>query len=125
MDITLKEDEYLALVSLTRDHLRDDTNKTISLEEMLKNIESRNGVKRHILVVRWEELGGPVPVTTGDFADSYPASLEGRIELFERGVAKADVVAYVAAKAKRAGQIYVTKDPAGRVGWARLEQAFP
>lgn len=125
MDITLTEQEYLALVALARDALKGETNKTLALEETLKSIESRAGLHRFLLVVRWEDLGLNPPPYSAEFIDSYPAALEGRIERVDRPIAKADVVAYVATKARRAGEIYVTRDPAGRVGWSKLSQFFP
>ena len=124
MTITLTDAEYLSFVALARDQLREDTNKTLQLEELLRSIDVRNNIKRYVLKVRWEDLAARPPAYSKELIDSYPAASEGTIARSDRPLGKEDVDAYLKEKAKRLGAAFVTRDVAGRVGWTKLSEFF-
>ena len=125
---TLTQQEYEALISLARDGTKDDegtvhANKARELDEFLRLIEKNNGVTRDGLWVQWQELNEPLP-PTANFPYKWPPEKRWYIELITRKVAKVDVEAVVADRAKNAHNVLVTPDPGARVGWTSVDDYF-
>jgi hypothetical protein len=123
MTLTLDQQQYEALISLARAGTTGDADKARQLEEFLKSIEAANNVTRSILWVRWQEMDQPLPPATR-FPDSWPPEQEYFIELISRRVARADVDAVIAARARKPNNIMVTPDPGARVGWTPVDDYF-
>lgn len=128
LTFSLTQQQYEALIALAREGTKDaDGNvvqdKALRLDAFLKSIEKDNGITRHALWVRWQETDSPLPPTT-NFPEVWPPLLTHYIELISRPIARADVDAVVAAKARRPLTVMVTKDPAALVGWTTLDDYF-
>jgi hypothetical protein len=122
MTIALDLEQYLALISLAR--LGADTpEKKRVLESFLVSIDAANKQQRYTLQVQWQELNTPLPPTT-DFPAVWPPNLRATVERTDRPIAKSDVMKTVAARSNDPTNILVTKDPAGIVGWTRVEDYF-
>lgn len=126
--ISLSQQEYEALVSLARNGTKnpDGTmNQDLSrkLESFLRLIEEGNDIERHFLWVQWQEADQSLPPTV-QFPDKWPPELRTSIELTTRPIAKADVDAVLAKKARTPMNVLVTKDPAGILGWTQVESFF-
>jgi hypothetical protein len=119
-DLTLTREEYMAFLSLSRK--RATVDEVLQIEAFARNIEKRNGIVRFSLWVQWQEADSPLPSGT-DFPTSWPPSLRAFIEL-DRGVAKSDVVAILAERARIPVTVLVTPDPAGQVGWTPIDTFF-
>lgn len=93
------------------------------LDSWLRLIEKANGITRSIVWVQWQEIDSPLPAGT-NFPDVWPPELRQKIELISRPVAKADVDALIAAKARNPINILCTKDPAGILGYIPYDSFF-
>jgi hypothetical protein len=99
------------------------------LEEFLKSIEKKNGIVRHFLAVRWQELNAPLPPRTAGaatrFPENWPPILEGTMELLTRPICRADVDAFLQPpRAQKPTSIVVTTDPGLIVGWTPIDSYF-
>lgn len=120
MNIT--QEQYLALVSLARAGC-ETAEKTRLLEKFLKDIEASNGLKRYLLLVQWQEMDSPLPRNT-DFPAIWPPEMRATIERSDRPSTKGEVLQLVKERSKRATNILVTRDPAGLVGWTKVDDFF-
>lgn len=120
--MNLTNEEYAALVALSRKGCAN-ADQTLGLERYLSTIEEREGLRRYLLWVQWQEVGIGLPLGTR-FPDKWPPELRYLIERLDRPIAKSDVVAALALRAKKPLEVLVTPDPAGLVGWAQLD-AYP
>lgn len=121
---TLTQEEYEALISLARQGAElISQDKVRSLEAFLKNIETNNNITRSLVVVKWQEQDAQLPPGT-TFPDNWPPELTETIELVTRPVAKVDVEAVIAQKAKNPTNILVTRDPAGITGLTPIDDFF-
>lgn len=118
MNVT--NEEYAALVALARKGCAN-ADQTVGLEQYLKAIEKREGVQRYLLWVQWQETGVGLPLGTR-FPDKWPPELRYLIERLDRPIAKSDVASALAQRAKKPLEVMVTDDPAGLVGWTKLDQ---
>lgn len=116
------------LVEAANRYVGTDANGARELEAFLKNIEKNNDIVRHFLAVRWQELDEPLPPRVAGaatrFPENWPPNLEGTIELLTRAIARADVDAFLSARAKTPANVMVTIDPGMRVGWTPVEDYF-
>lgn len=122
LSFTLTQEQYEALIAMaaagasTPDQARQ-------LDSWLRLIEKANGITRSIVWVQWQEIDSPLPAGT-NFPDVWPPELRQKIELISRPVAKADVDALIAAKARNPINILCTKDPAGILGYIPYDSFF-
>lgn len=123
MDFTLSQEQYEALVALSRAGVASDPNQARDLEQWLRGIEKQNGVTRSFVKVQWQELGVPLPPGTF-FPTKWPPEMRADIEFVTRPVAKVDVEKLLAQQAKKPTEVLCTRDPAGVVGWAPLDDFF-
>ena len=128
LEFTLTQQEYEALIALAREGTKDADGQVIQqkaneLDEFLNAIETNNGVTRDGLWVQWQEMDSPLPPTT-NFPDVWPPELRWYIELISRRVAKSDVEAVLAARARSPISVLVTKDPGARQGWTPVDDYF-
>jgi hypothetical protein len=126
--MSLTEEEYSALVTLAREGTKDADGVIIPerarrLDTFLRMIERKSGVMRSGVWVQWQEMDQKLPATTS-FPDKWPPELRQYIELVSRPVAKADVEAMLAVKARRPTNVLVTSDPDAKVGWSTLDSFF-
>lgn len=125
MTFTLTQEQYESLVHLARlGAATRGEGKQVELEQWLRLIEKENGVTRSFVLVQWQELDQPLPPGT-DFPNKWPPELRQSIELVSRPVARADVDALLAQKARKPTAVLVTRDPEGLVGWKPLDAFFP
>lgn len=121
MDIVLKQDEYASLVALARQGMGEDTQPLDKL--LLEPIEQRNGIKRYLLVVQWQDAAGVVPIGA-EFPRKWPVELRTTIEQLDVPISRLQVEELVALRANKPVSILVTPDPNGLVGWSTLDQWF-
>ena len=116
------------LVGQAKAYVGMEVNQVRALETFLKEIEKANGITRYFLAVRWQEMAEPLPPRTAGaatrFPENWPPNLEGTMELLTRPICKADVVAFLDARAQKPTNILVTPDPGFIVGWTPLETYF-
>lgn len=122
MNISLTEEEYLALVSLARKGTTPEGSR--GLEVFLKDVDRKNDITRYTLLVQWQELDSPLPPNTR-FPAVWPPEMRAFIEQTTRPVSRQDVEKLVADRATSATNIMVTRDVAGLAGWQKLDFAFP
>lgn len=125
---SLTQQQYEGLIALAREGTKTDDGQVLSekarqLDAFLKNIEKANGITRSGLWVQWQELDEPLPPST-NFPDVWPPQYRFYIELVTRLVARADVEAVIAARAKSPHNVLVTQDPGALVGWTTLDDFF-
>lgn len=118
----LTPEEYTALSGLARKGASTPDELRV-LNNYLSSIETRNGVKRYFLKVRYQESGTPLQPTVR-FPTTWPPELEFDIELYERPISKTDVNNMLTNRAKQPTNVMVTKDPGGIVGWSKLDDFF-
>lgn len=128
MSITLTQEQYEALVSLAQQGTlasdgTTDQDKALTLSAFLADIERANNITRYSLWVRWQDPTAPLPPGVR-FPTSWPPSLQYFIQLLTRPITYTDVTTLVASRTPNALNILVTKDPAGLVGWAKLDDYF-
>lgn len=125
MQFLLDQEQYEALVSLSRDGAKasGDPNKSRQLETWLRLIEKQNGVKRDLVVVLWQELNAPLPGGTF-FPTKWPPELKHTVELISRPVARADIDKVLEAHAKNPTNVLCTRDPEGVLGLTPIDQFF-
>lgn len=121
MNITLTLEEYQALVYFVR--ASSDVEKKRQIEAMLVEIERKNGVTRHMLVVQWQETGHALPPTVR-FPDVWPPELRVVVERTDRPLCRADVDKVLETRARRPLNVMVTTDPAGALGWTPIDEYF-
>jgi hypothetical protein len=105
-----------------------DANEARRLEEFLKSIEQKNGITRHYLAVRWQEMDQPLPPRTAGaatrFPENWPPNLTGALELLSRPICRADVDAYLKQSASAPTNVMVTTDPGLILGWTSVDAYF-
>lgn len=126
--ISLSQQNYEALVALAREGTKNpdgtlNSDLSRKLESFLRFIEAGSDIDRHFLWVQWQEADQPLP-PSAQFPDKWPPELRTSIELTTRPIAKADVDAVLAKKARTPMNVLVTKDPAGIIGWSQPEVFF-
>ena len=121
-DLTLQQEQYEALIALARKGTTNE-GEARALDAFLRSLEVANGITRHFVLVQWQEAAQPLPPST-NFPGKWPPELRASIELITRPIARADVDALVAARAKSPINVLVTSDPGGIVGWTQLDKFF-
>lgn len=121
MNLTLTEQQYLALVSLARKGVTQDGKR--DLEVFLREVDKANGITRHVLLVQWQELNRPLP-PSAKFPAQWPPEFRATIEQTTRPISRQDVEHIVKGRSNSATSIMVTKDLAGLVGWQTLDHHF-
>jgi len=126
--ISLEQSEYETLVEYARQGTLDANGhviqeKALGLDAWLRLIEGKNDIHRYFLWVQWQEQDAPLPAGTS-FPDKWPPELREFIALTSRRIARADVDAVLARRARQPTNVLVTLDPAARVGWTELDQFF-
>lgn len=125
---SLSQEQYEALLALAqRGTLNPDgtvnQQQAIVLDAFLVDIEKANGITRYSLWVRWQDPNAPLPPGT-NFPSVWPPYLQTFIQFISRPISKTDVMDFVKQKAPKAVNIMVTPDPAGLLGWSKVEEYF-
>ena len=128
MEIKLTQEQYEALVALAQRGAVDpdgsmNQDRALSLDAFLKDIEKTNDIVRHSLWVRWQDPTAPLPPGVR-FPKTWPPELQYFIQFITRPVAQRDVLKVVNDRTKNALNIMVTKDPAGLLGWTKVDDYF-
>lgn len=128
MTLTLSQEQYEALIALAQRSTVDpdgslNQDRALALQAFLADIEKTNSIKRYALWVRWQDPTAPLPPGVR-FPATWPPELQYFIQFISRPVAKADVLSVVAARTPNALNILVTPDPAGLVGWTKVNDFF-
>jgi len=121
-EVTLTKEQYEALVFLARKGVVSVEAKH-ALDAFLRDIDRGNGIVRYTLRIRWQEAHKPLPPAVS-FPREWPPVQESALERIDRPIAKVDVLEEVNKKASNPVGILVTKDVAGVVGWAKLDDFF-
>lgn len=87
--------------------------------ELRDAIDEANGISRHILIIRWQDVGGTQPRRIESGSD-WPPETTYRLEL-ERAISRQDVMDVLNHNASNPVGTQVTPDPDGNVGWSLLE----
>src|SRR3972149_10262161 len=125
MQITLEQQEYEALVALARQGVATLPNRARDLEAFLVDVEWKNGITRHFLGIRWQELNQPLPPgTLFHSPETWPPDKSSTIELITRPIARADVDTLLAERARNPITDMVTNDPGLRLGWTLVDDYF-
>ena len=119
---TMDQESYEALVALARKGATTQ-NDRLSLDAFLQKVEKSNGIKRYQLWIQWQETDQPLPPTT-KFPDEWPPNMRYFVELLSRPIARVDVDAVLRAHARKPVNVLVTPDPAGALGWSKLDDYF-
>jgi hypothetical protein len=119
---TLTQEQYEALIAYARAGVTTDS-ESLVLDSFLKSIEKASGITRSLVWVQWQEQDQPLPPTTS-FPAVWPPELRFRLELVSRPVAKVDVTKMLSTHARKPVSVLCTRDPAGLVGWTKLEEFF-
>lgn len=122
MSLSLSVEQFEALTALARRGVSAE-GEIHALEDFIRAIEKDNDIIRYSLLIQWQEANQPLPPST-DFPKVWPPEMRARIDLVTRPIARADVEALLKAKANQPVNVLVTKDPAGIVGWTKLESFF-
>lgn len=128
MVFQLSQEAYEALIALAQRGTVDPDGSTnqeraLTLEAFLRDIEKTNGVIRHTLRVRWQDPTAPLPPGVR-FPKTWPPELEYTLQFVSRAITKADVLKVVGDRTKNAVNVMVTPDPAGLLGWSKLDDYF-
>jgi hypothetical protein len=128
MNITLTQEQYESLLAFaqrgTRLHDgRINQQQALVLDAALQDIEKSNGITRYSLCIRWQNPTAPLPPGT-NFPKTWPENLQYFLQFISRPITKADVLAIVAQKTSNAINIMVTPDPAGLLGWTKVDLFF-
>lgn len=123
MNLELTEEEYTALVALSRRGCTSSEQLT-QLDAFLLEIEKRNGITRYFLRVRWQDGQYPLPPNTR-FPEVWPPMLEVVLERADRPISRVDILTAVEQKSVKPVTIMFTTDPAGLVGWTQLDTMYP
>lgn len=118
-DVVLTEGQYAALVTLAQKAAKD----LVQFDEFLRGIEAKNNVCRSTLWVRWQEVNTPLPPDL-DYPSQWPPTQQVRLTRYDRLVAKVDIDVELRRVARNPVSVTVTKDPAGLVGWTKLDDYF-
>ncbi len=121
--MNLTTEQYEALVTLARDGVSGDADRTRQLEVWLRQIEKGNGITRYAIRLRWLESKAPEPKVR-DFPLKWPPELDAVMERTDRPISRADVEEYLKEKARQPVNVMVTKDLGGIAGWTKLEDFF-
>jgi hypothetical protein len=128
MDITLSQEQYEALVALAQRSTVDpdgslNQERSLTLQRFLTDLEKANGITRYSLWVRWQDPTAPLPPGVR-FPATWPPELQYFIQFITRPIAKTDVLSMVKERTPNALNILVTPDPAGLVGWCKIDDFF-
>lgn len=126
--ISLSLEQYEALIALARRSTVNadgsiDQQQAMVLTAFLNQIEKDNDITRYTLVIRWQDPTAPLPAGVR-FPETWPPSLQYFLQLLSRPITKGDVLTVVEARTPSATNIMVTRDPAGLVGWTKLDDYF-
>jgi len=121
-NVTLDQEQYLAIVSLARQGAQTPDKKRV-LERFLQDIDEKNGVTRYVLWVQWQEQEQPLPPTT-NFPETWPPQMRAILERVDRPIAKSDVLKVVKDRARNPTNILVTRDVGALVGWTAVNDYF-
>lgn len=122
MSVTVTDDEWNQLVGLAQQSLSGESLR--ELASQLIEIERRNEIRRYQLLVRWTEVGVPLPAST-TFPTTWPASYQAVLRKINVPITRAEVEQCVSDRARHAvGAVLVTDDPAGIIGWSDLDTYF-
>ena len=126
--LQLEQGEYETLIEYARRGTLNadgtiNQDSAIGLDAWLRAIEAKNGVSRYVVWVQWQEQDAPLPAGTR-FPTKWPPEMRAPVVLISRPIAKSDVTALLAVKAKNPTSVLVTSDPAALVGWTELDAFF-
>jgi hypothetical protein len=115
MAISISRDKYEALLDFAFDR-RTDRDELVALQ---KSIDTANGVRRFLLVIRWMERGGKTPSRI-EIGKGWPPTQTFTLQL-DRPISRTDVDNVLSTQAKNAVYPTVTNDELGEVGWTELD----
>lgn len=118
--ITMRNEEYEALVNWGKfgaEELEED----IAFAQLRKSIDARNGIQRYTLLVRYQ----PLPEKQGpNIVGASIISGDTLVIEQHRPVTREDVLQRLEGVTYLQPNVFVTRDPAGAVGWYQLN-AYP
>lgn len=120
--VTLTLAQWNAIVAHLRLAEEAYPGKLFEIEQLIAGIERENGVVTYVVWVRWRDANSPQPSADENPAE-WPPTLTAAINQTSP-VTKATIEAFVAQRTTRPAGIWVTRDPAGQVGWMKLG-AYP
>lgn len=126
--LQLEQPEYETLIAFARQGTLNadgtvNQDRAHGLDAWLRLIEQKNGIKRSLVWVQWQEQDAPLPAGT-NFPKKWPPEMRHPLVLISRPVARADVEQLLSVRAKNPTSVLVTQDPAAVVGWTELDAFF-
>lgn len=112
MPISMTRAQYEALVAAAT---KGDSE---TAEPLAAQIDAANGIRRYILWIRWQNVGGVVP-TLIELGRGWPQDQSYKLVL-ERAIERLDVDEVLRNSATNPVSVMVTPDPDGEVGWTFL-----
>lgn len=112
MPISMTRAQYEALVAAAT---KGDSETT---EPLAAQIDAANGIRRYVLWVRWQNVGGVTPSLI-ELGRGWPQDQTHKITL-ERAIDRLDVDEVLRNEATNPVSVMVTPDPDGEVGWTFL-----
>ncbi len=111
--IVMTRTQYDALLALAT--AQDAT----AAAEIQEAVDLASAITRHVLIIRWQDVGGTQPRPIRHDQD-WPPQTRYRLEL-ERAISRQDVLDVLSHNASNPVGTQVTPDPDGVLGWSLLE----
>jgi hypothetical protein len=117
---TLTDMQWKTVMGMLVDLTALDEKKLHPVQDLIREVNVANGIREYIVRVRWLDGAHPAPRKDIDNPEQWPPELTDRL-VQTTPIYRADIQAFVETKSPRPIAIHVTRDPAGVVGWMKLE----
>jgi len=117
--MTLTEGQWKAAVAHLHLAMTAYPSKMEEIEQLIVEVDRANGRRTFVAWVRWRDANSPHPRNINNPAE-WPPTLTACMTAAE-SITKEAIEAYVGTRTPQAAGIWATHDPAGKVGWQRLE----
>lgn len=117
--VTLTEAQWKAVAANLRLVESVYQGKLLEIEQLITEIERANNIVTYVLWVRWRDANSPHP-RAEDNPQEWPPTLTAQITKIVP-ITRTVVEDFVATRTRNPAGIWVTQDPAGQVGWKRVE----
>lgn len=118
--MTLTEGQWKAVVAHLHLVMSAYPSRLEEIRQLIVEVDRANGRRTFVACVRWRDANSPHPRNIDNPAE-WPPTLAACLTGPE-AITKDAIEAYVAARTPQPAGIWATRDPAGKVGWRRLEE---
>jgi len=117
--ISLTDQQWKAVAANLRLSESVFQGKHLEIEQLITDIERANGIVTYVMWVRWRDANSPHP-RSDDNPQDWPPTLSAQITKTVP-ITRTTVEEFVAQRTRNPAGIWVTQDPAGLVGWKKVE----